>query len=103
MQETFLYLPSRRALSSVGLEHLPYKQRVVGSNPTEPTVYKQSIGLVPNRYLPKRRIMAVTRLQRKARKNKLRSTQRKATMKRLLAMPVIKNIDAKETAPTTSA
>ena len=46
--------------------------------------------------------MAVTRLQRKARKNKLRSAQRKATMKRLLAMPVIKNIEAKETAPTAS-
>ena len=28
---------SHRVLSSVGLEHLPYKQRVVGSNPTEPT------------------------------------------------------------------
>ena len=25
------------AISSVGLEHLPYKQRVVGSNPTSPT------------------------------------------------------------------
>ena len=36
-KKLFLYLPSRRALSSVGLEHLPYKQRVVGSNPTEPT------------------------------------------------------------------
>ena len=29
-----------RALSSVGLEHLPYKQGVVGSNPTGPTVTK---------------------------------------------------------------
>lgn len=37
--------------------------------------------------------MAVTRLQRKERKNKTRSKQRKATIKRLLAMPVIKNID----------
>jgi len=26
-----------RAISSVGLEHLPYKQGVVGSNPTSPT------------------------------------------------------------------
>ena len=26
-----------RALSSVGSEHLPYKQGVVGSNPTGPT------------------------------------------------------------------
>ena len=26
-----------RALSSVGLEHLPYKQRVGGSNPSAPT------------------------------------------------------------------
>ena len=34
-----LYLhPFNRELSSVGLEHLPYKQRVVGSNPTVPTL-----------------------------------------------------------------
>ena len=26
-----------RALSSAGLEHLPYKQRVGGSNPSAPT------------------------------------------------------------------
>ena len=31
-----------RALSSAGLEHLPYKQRVGGSNPSAPT-----IGVVP--------------------------------------------------------
>ena len=35
------YLCSRlrkvRALSSAGLEHLPYKQRVGGSNPSAPT------------------------------------------------------------------
>ena len=37
--------------------------------------------------------MAVTRLQRKVRKNKTRVAQRKATMKRLLATPVIKNVD----------
>lgn len=50
--------------------------------------------------------MAVTRLQRKERKNKLKSAQRKATMKRLLAMPVIKNIDvkeAKQAEPTTAS
>lgn len=40
--------------------------------------------------------MAVTRLQRKERKNRVRSAQRKATMKRLLAMPVIKNVASKE-------
>lgn len=40
--------------------------------------------------------MAVTRLQRKERKNKIRSTQRKATVKRLLTMPVIKNVDIEE-------
>ena len=27
-----------RVFSSVGLEHLPYKQGVVGSNPTRPTL-----------------------------------------------------------------
>ena len=41
-----LYLCNRlrkvRALSSAGLEHLPYKQRVGGSNPSAPT-----IGVVP--------------------------------------------------------
>jgi len=30
-----------RAISSVGLEHLPYKQGVVGSNPTSPTKMKR--------------------------------------------------------------
>lgn len=29
-----------RALSSAGLEHLPYKQRVGGSNPSTPTMVK---------------------------------------------------------------
>ncbi len=28
---------TKRAISSVGLEHLPYKQGVVGSNPSSPT------------------------------------------------------------------
>ena len=28
----------RRAFSSVGSEHLPYKQRVGGSNPSTPTI-----------------------------------------------------------------
>ena len=37
--------------------------------------------------------MAVTRLHRKVRKNKIRSAQRKATIKRLLATPVIKRIE----------
>jgi len=36
--------------------------------------------------------MAVTRLKRKIRKNRTKATQRKATMKRLLAIPVIKNV-----------
>jgi hypothetical protein len=30
----------KRAISSVGLEHLPYKQGVVGSNPSSPTKQK---------------------------------------------------------------
>ena len=32
---------NERALSSVGSEHLPYKEGVVGSNPTEPTIRTQ--------------------------------------------------------------
>ena len=39
-----LYLCTRlqkvRAFSSAGLEHLPYKQRVGGSNPSTPTTQK---------------------------------------------------------------
>jgi hypothetical protein len=40
--------------------------------------------------------MAVTRLKRKVRKNRTKATQRKATMKRLLATPVIKNVDIEQ-------
>ena len=29
----------KRELSSVGSEHLPYKQRVIGSSPIVPTIY----------------------------------------------------------------
>ncbi len=36
--------------------------------------------------------MAVTRLQRKVRKNRVRAAQRKATIKRLLATPVIRKV-----------
>ena len=32
-------LQKARAFSSAGLEHLPYKQRVGGSNPSTPTAY----------------------------------------------------------------
>ena len=35
----------RRAFSSAGLEHLPYKQRVGGSNPSTPTVSKDFISI----------------------------------------------------------
>ena len=31
-------LQSQRAISAAGLEHLPYKQRVGGSNPSSPTI-----------------------------------------------------------------
>ncbi len=31
-----------RALSSAGLEHLPYKQRVGGSNPSAPTTQERT-------------------------------------------------------------
>ena len=33
------------------------------------------------------------RLQRKARRNKVKATQRKSTIKRLLSIPVIKRVD----------
>ena len=35
--QMYICSPQKRAISSVGLEHLPYKQGVVGSNPTSPT------------------------------------------------------------------
>ena len=42
-----LYLCTRlrkvRALSSAGLEHLPYKQRVGGSNPSAPTYLSKAM------------------------------------------------------------
>ena len=42
-----MYLCTRnsqeRAFSSVGLEHLPYKQRVGGSNPSTPTNKKRFV------------------------------------------------------------
>ena len=52
IQKNFIPLHSlnKRALSSAGLEHLPYKQRVGGSNPSAPTKklehlpYKQRVG-----------------------------------------------------------
>lgn len=40
--------------------------------------------------------MAVTRLQRKHRKNRARANQRVAAIKRLTSLPVIKNIDIEE-------
>ena len=36
-KDLYLHSSNERALSSVGSEHLPYKQGVVGSNPTGPT------------------------------------------------------------------
>ena len=56
--------------------------------------------------------MAVTRLQRKTKRNKIKAKQRIASLKRLLATPVIKNVDieeikasftAKDKAPAKSA
>ena len=38
----------RRALSSVGLERLPYKQEVTGSNPVAPTLQDKT----PQRFRP---------------------------------------------------
>ena len=34
---TFAFPNRKREYSSAGLEHLPYKQRVLGSNPSTPT------------------------------------------------------------------
>ena len=43
-REFFIFVVlGERALSSAGLEHLPYKEGVVGSNPTEPTLSAKSI------------------------------------------------------------
>ena len=39
-------LTRTRAFSSAGLEHLPYKQRVGGSNPSTPTQNRQHYGVV---------------------------------------------------------
>jgi hypothetical protein len=105
----FFYIcRSMRALSSVGLEHLPYKQRVVGSNPTGPTVENSDLQLsaanlvVATYLLPIKHIMAVTRLKRKERRNKTKAATRKSTIKRLLATPVIKNVDIEKLKEATS-
>ncbi len=37
-----LFTLQKRAFSSAGSEHLPYKQRVGGSNPSTPTTKKES-------------------------------------------------------------
>ena len=46
LQSRFFYVPLHpqmtRALSSAGLEHLPYKQRVGGSNPSAPTTQERT-------------------------------------------------------------
>ena len=48
MAGQLLYLQSQiRELSSVGSEHLPYKQRVTGSNPVAPTQKDRSGHRVP--------------------------------------------------------
>ena len=52
-----VYLPSgKREFSSVGSEHLPYKQRVGGSTPSTPTQYRQGfqLKLKPFLFLPYR-------------------------------------------------
>ena len=36
----YIYFLSIRVISSVGLEHLPYKQGVIGSSPISPTKIK---------------------------------------------------------------
>ncbi len=44
--------------------------------------------------------MAVTRLKRKAKRNKIRAKQRKIRLKNLLATPVVKNITTEEALTT---
>lgn len=80
-----MYIWAFGALSSVGLERLPYKQEVAGSNPAEPT--KQFLYLFP---------MAVTRLKRKKLKIKIASRRRKTVLKYLTSKPVLKKEPAKE-------
>ena len=48
-------------------------------------------------------IMAITRLERKGRKNKSRAKNRIKTIKRLNAVPVIKNVDVEEIKKTFEA
>ena len=40
----------KRAFSSAGSEHLPYKQRVGGSNPSTPTLKKSFVILLWNSF-----------------------------------------------------
>ena len=40
----------KRAFSSAGSEHLPYKQRVGGSNPSTPTLKKSFVILLRNSF-----------------------------------------------------
>ncbi len=44
----------KRELSSVGSEHLPYKQRVTGSNPVAPTDQNPATKVVGFFHFPKR-------------------------------------------------
>ena len=47
----------RRAFSSAGLEHLPYKQRVGGSNPSTPTKeFQRNLGLFFVKYQKKKEL-----------------------------------------------
>jgi hypothetical protein len=46
-EKRIIFAPFFRAISSVGLEHLPYKQGVVGSNPTSPTGCLKGFGSFP--------------------------------------------------------
>ena len=42
-EEEYLQCKTYRAFSSAGSEHLPYKQRVGGSNPSTPTIHYQAV------------------------------------------------------------
>ncbi len=87
-----LFTRIARALSSAGLERLPYKEEVVGSNPTGPTMDSADVDIKEFHVrIINTRFMAVTRLKRKQRRNKTQAAKKKADIKRLVARPKAKS------------
>ena len=56
---------SMRAFSSAGSEHLPYKQRVGGSNPSTPTTENQGVTENVAPFFVTRKLVGLIRLSRK--------------------------------------